>query len=72
MSKPKVMEINVETGEEIVREMNEEEYAQFLADKSEHDKKIAEDLAKEEAKASALAKLQKLGLSEEEVAAFIS
>jgi hypothetical protein len=32
MEKPKVLEVNCQTGEETVREMTDEEYAQFLKD----------------------------------------
>lgn len=30
--RPKIQEINCQTGEEIIREMTDEEYAQFLKD----------------------------------------
>lgn len=32
MSRPTVMEIKIDTNEEIIREMNDEEYAQHLID----------------------------------------
>lgn len=73
MERPKVAEHNVETGEVVVREMNDEELAQWELDKLEYERVKAEqeaaEAAKIEAKASALAKLAKLGLTEEEAAA---
>lgn len=32
MTRPNVMEVKVNTGETIIREMNDEEYAQYLVD----------------------------------------
>lgn len=42
MNRPTVQVINVQTGENIIREMNDEEYAQHLKDQA-----AAEDAAKE-------------------------
>lgn len=74
-NKPMVSEINCETGEEIQREMTDEEYAQHLADKDAYAIQVsqweAEKQAKAETKASALAKLAALGLTEEEANAII-
>lgn len=60
---------NIETGEVIEREMNAEELAQWEADKA-----IAQDVAKEEAKAAAAkaALLEKLGITEEEAKLLLS
>ncbi len=44
MSRPTVNEINVITGESIVREMNDQEYEQHLADKAAYE---AEQAAKQ-------------------------
>lgn len=67
--RPEIKIVNCETGEEIVREMNDEEYAQYQID-------VANGKAKEEAqakaeaeKAAAEAKLEALGLSAEDLKA---
>ena len=61
---PQIRIINVETGEEIVREMNADELAQIEVDKA--DAKIqAEAKAKAEADKAAL--LARLGLTEDEL-----
>ncbi len=63
MSRPIVKIVNVTTGEEIEREMNDEEYAQYEADQ------IAEAERKANAQAQAAAKaalLERLGITEEE------
>ena len=53
----------------VTREMNDEEFTQFELDVLEINKAKQEQLAKEEAKKSALDKLAALGLTEEEIAA---
>ncbi len=63
MSIPMVKIINVETGEEIIREMNEEELTQLEIDKEKEIQRQAEAKAKAEAKA---ALLERLGITEEE------
>lgn len=64
--KPFICEFNAETQEEIMREMNDEEYAQHLKDKADWEAREAERLAKEQeaaaAKAAVEAKLAALGL----------
>jgi len=63
MSRPIVKIVNVTTGEEIEREMNDGEYAQYESDK------LASEQAKAEAEAKAAARqaiLDRLGLTEEE------
>ena len=63
-----VLEYNVETKEEVVREMNDEEYAQHLIDKANSDAAQAEINATIEAKKAAKAQaLAALGLSQEVV-----
>ena len=73
MKKLTRLEINCETGEQTVIELTDAEIAQLEADqaKIEADRaaREAEATAKAEAKASALAKLAALGLTEEEAAA---
>jgi hypothetical protein len=43
MTRPIVAEIKVDTGETIVREMNDEEYTQHLIDKSDFEAKLVEE-----------------------------
>jgi hypothetical protein len=69
MTKPTIYEINVETKEEIFREMTDEEYTQHLVDmqnweieKAERDAKQAEIDA---AKAAVHEKLAELGITPE-------
>lgn len=57
--------VNAETGEEIEREMNAEEYAQYGADIVELEKK---ELAKIEHETAKAALLTKLGITAEEAA----
>ena len=70
---PDIIEVNAVTGEVIERDFTPEEAAQRAKDLAdwEEAKQIAADeaAAKEAAKASALAKLQALGLTEAEAAA---
>ena len=69
MTRPNVHIINVETQEEIIREMNDEEYEQSLADKAAYEAELALQVEAEEVKAAkAAAKaeaLAALGLSQE-------
>lgn len=66
MTRPNVHIVNAQTQEEIIREMNDEEYAQYLLDVAESEKQMAERLAKEQelaaVKAAVEAKLVALGL----------
>jgi hypothetical protein len=55
--------VNVETGEEIEREMNAEELAQWEADRAEAEAAAA---AKEEAEVKRQALLEKLGITADE------
>jgi hypothetical protein len=70
-----VLIINAATGERIERDFTEEELVQRAADQAAHEEseaaRIAEEEAKATAKASALAKLAALGLTEEEAAAIV-
>lgn len=65
MTNPIIREHNLETDEVIDREMTDTEYADFL--KSQE--LTAEEIAKQEAKATAQAKLEALGLTVEDLAA---
>ena len=69
MSRPTVKFFDVETSEEIIREMNDEEYAVHLT----LVKKVEDDLAKvneaQAAKSAAEAKLAALGLTSDDLKA---
>lgn len=68
-----VLEINVPTGERVERDFTPEELAQRAKDQAAAEAAAQAEAdavaAKEAAKASALAKLQALGLTEQEAAA---
>jgi len=61
--RPEIKIVNVQTGEEIVREMNDEEYAQYEIDVA---KGKAKDVARAKAEADKAALLAKLGISADE------
>lgn len=69
MTTPQVSEVNILTGETIVRDMTKTELAQYQADQLE-----AEALRQAETDRAALKKatLAKLGLTADEVAALLS
>ena len=63
MPKPIIKIVNSETGEEIEREMNAKEFAQYEIDQERKAQRKAEEAAKAEAKA---ALLERLGITAEE------
>lgn len=67
--RPMVNEVNVQTGEAILREMDDIEYAAYLEDQKLVKASQEAVEAQEKAKATALAKLAALGLTEDEIAA---
>jgi len=73
MTKPTRVDVNCTTGEQTVVELTDEEIAHMetsrLTQEAERAQREAELQAKTEAKASALAKLTALGLTEEEAIA---
>lgn len=69
MAKPTVKIIDLETGQEIEREMNAEELKQLDKDKAEVAAKAAEAEAKAAQKA---ALLEKLGINEDEARLLLS
>ena len=73
MAKPTRIEVNCATGEQKVIELTAAEIAELdqMAAQAEEEKAIrdAEEQAKADAKASALAKLAELGLTEDEAKA---
>lgn len=69
MKKPIILVHNVATNEAIEREMTDEEFAIYEADQEKMKIEYENQLAKENARASALAKLAALGLTPEEIAA---
>jgi hypothetical protein len=67
--RPEVKIVNLETGEETVREMNDEEFANYQSDVARYAAKIAAQAEAEAAKASAQAKLTALGLTTDDLKA---
>ena len=75
MARPTVQIHDAATGESVVREMTDEELAQYEADQiawaAEREAAEAAEAAALAARESAIAKLTALGLTEEEAAAII-
>lgn len=63
MTKPMIKIVNAETGEEIEREMNADEFAQYEIDQARSEALKAEEAAKAAAKAELL---ERLGITEAE------
>lgn len=63
MSRPIIKIVNVETGEELEREMNDAEFAKYEAEQASEAERLANAQAQAAAKA---ALLQRLGITEEE------
>jgi hypothetical protein len=70
-TRPKIADHNIETGEMIVREMTEAEFAQYQIDIAQAQAESEKIDAKIAAKTSAIAKLAALGLTEDEAKAII-
>lgn len=71
MAKPEIRIHITEKDEIIDREMNDEEYKQFLKDKESFDKLQLAEQARTAKRLSAADKLRALGLDEAEVAALL-
>ena len=69
MNRPILKTHNVETGEIIEREYNDEEYAQYLIDKENMENSLAAELQSESAKA---ALLSQLGITAEQAKLLLS
>jgi hypothetical protein len=69
MTKPQIKIVNVETGEEIIRDANAEEIAQMEIDAANAATRQAEAAAKTTAKAALLAQL---GITEEQAKLLLS
>lgn len=69
MTKPQVKIVNVETGEEIIRDANEQELAQMQIDAANAEARKAAEEAKAQAKAAAEGKLAALGLTTDDLRA---
>jgi hypothetical protein len=69
MAKPTIKIVNAETGEEIEREMNAAEFAQWNADNAAEAEKLAAKATMESEKA---ALLSKLGITAQEAALLLS
>ena len=65
MTNPMVKFVNAETGEEIEREMDADEFKQYQADQKSYKAKIAAQESKDAAKA---ALLERLGITADEAA----
>jgi hypothetical protein len=69
MNNPKVIEINCETGEEVIRDMTEIELAEYAQRQVLIDEAEKAKAAKAQAKAAAEAKLTALGLTADDLKA---
>lgn len=69
LQRPIIKIHNLETGEEIERQMTQEEYNQYLQEEAKESELQAEAEAKAAARQSALEKLAALGLTEAEIQA---
>ena len=69
MTTPQVKIVNSETGEEIIRDMEAEELAQYNADKATKAVEVAALAEAEAAKEAAQAKLAALGLTADDLKA---
>lgn len=69
MTNPLIKFVNAETGEEIEREMNDDELAKWEADKAKAITQAAAELSKATEKAALLAKL---GITEDEAKLLLS
>jgi len=69
MTTPQIKIVNAEIGEEVIRDMNEAELAQWEADKAEADQKAALQAEAIAAKEAAQAKLAILGLTTDDLKA---
>ena len=67
--RPKIKEVNCTTHEEIVREMNDEEFANYESDLIRYEAKIKAQAETEAAKTAAEAKLATLGLTTDDLKA---
>lgn len=67
--RPKIKEVNCTTHEEIVREMNDEEYANYQSDVARYEARIEAQAQAEAAKAAAENKLAALGLTADDLKA---
>ena len=67
--RPEIKIVNVQTGEEIVREMNDKEFANYQSDVARGEAKDAANAQAEADKAAAEAKLAKLGLTTDDLKA---
>jgi hypothetical protein len=69
MTRPKVKLVDAQTSEEIIREMNDDEFAKWQANKAKFE---AEEAAFVEAEAKKQALLDRLGITAEEARLLLS
>ena len=67
--RPEIKIVNCETGEEIMREMNDEEFANYQSDVARYEAKIKAQKEAEAVKTASLAKLEALGLTVDDLKA---
>lgn len=70
-NRPEISFHDVELGEVVVREMNDEEYAEYTSNINVYEAKRAEELEKEKLKELAISKLVALGMTEAELRAVL-
>ena len=69
MTKPTIKIVNAQTGEEVIRDMNADELAQWEIDKAKSVERAAKEAQAEAAKESAQLKLEALGLTTDDLKA---
>jgi hypothetical protein len=69
MTKPLISILDAQTGEEVTKEMNAAEFAQYKSDQSDYEIQQAEKANKAKAKATAEGKLAALGLTTDDLRA---
>jgi hypothetical protein len=69
--RPEVSFHNIETGEIIIRQMNDEEYSSYIEELKKHEEKLANLAEEEKRKELAIAKFMALGFTEEDIKAVI-
>lgn len=69
--RPEVSFHNIELGEVIVREMNDEEYAEYKENIKAYEAKRSAELEKEKLREVAISKLVSLGITEAEIRAVL-
>ncbi len=69
--RPEVSFHNIESGEVVVRQMNDEEYSNYLEELKRYEEKLISIAEEEKKKELAMAKFVALGFTEEDIRAVI-